>query len=97
MPRGYMEGPAAEEAEARLDELERGRRREPPAQERSAVYGSTRDEPERHFIGWLGEVDPDELFASGEAWGLTVVRKERTEGRTGRCPPLSSTACRPQI
>ena len=24
MPRGYMEGPAAEEAERRLDELERG-------------------------------------------------------------------------
>jgi hypothetical protein len=71
-----MEGPAAEEAEARLDELE-CRRREPPAQERPAVYGSTRDEPERHFIGWLGEVDPDELFASGEAWGLTVVRQAK--------------------
>jgi hypothetical protein len=72
-----MEGPAAEEAEARLDELERGRRREPPAQERPAVYGSTREEPERHFIGWLGEVDPDELFASGEAWGLSVVRQAK--------------------
>ena len=72
-----MEGPAAEEAEARLDELERGRRHDPPAPERLAVYGSTRDEPERHFIGWLGEVDPDELFASGEAWGLTVVRQAR--------------------
>ena len=48
-----MEGPAAEEAEARLDELERGRRREPPLQERAAVYGSTRDEPERHFEGAL--------------------------------------------
>ena len=22
-----------------------------------------------------GEVDPDALFASGEAWGITVVRK----------------------
>jgi hypothetical protein len=32
-----MEGPAAEEAEARLDELERGRREEPRAQERPAV------------------------------------------------------------
>jgi hypothetical protein len=70
-----MEGPAAEEAEARLEELERGRREEPRAQERAAVYGSTREEPERHFIGWLGEVDPDELFASGAAWGLTVVRQ----------------------
>ena len=70
-----MEGPAAEEAEARLDQLERGRRAEPRAPERPAVYGSTREEPERHFIGWLGDVDPDELFASGEAWGLTVVRR----------------------
>ena len=75
MPRGYMEGPAAEEAEARLDELERGRREEPPAQERPAVYGATPDDPERHFIGWLGDVDPDELFSSGKAWGLTVVRQ----------------------
>jgi hypothetical protein len=72
-----MEGPAAEEAEARLDELERGRREESRAPERPAVYGSTRDQPERHFIGWLGDVDPDELFASGEAWGLTVVRQAR--------------------
>jgi hypothetical protein len=75
MPRGYMEGPAAEEAEARLDELERGRREEPAAPERAAVYGATPDNPERHFIGWLGDVDPDELFAGGKAWGLTVVRK----------------------
>src|SRR5207248_6723923 len=75
MPRGYMEGPAAEEAEARLDELERGRREEPPAQERPAVYVAMPDDPERHVIGWLGVGDPDELFASGAAWGLTVVRK----------------------
>ena len=70
-----MEGPAAEEAEARLDELERGRHEEPAAPERAAVYGSTPDNAERHFIGWLGDVDPDELFASGEAWGLTLVQK----------------------
>jgi hypothetical protein len=75
MPRGYMEGPAAEEADARLEALERGEREEPRPRERPAVYGSTRDEPERHFLGWLGEVDPDELFAAGDAWGLTVVRK----------------------
>ena len=43
MPRGYMEGPAAD--------------------------------AEKHFIGWRDEVDPDELFASGEAWGLSVVRR----------------------
>jgi hypothetical protein len=78
MPRGYMEGPAAEEAEARLDEVERGRHQEPAAPDRAAVYGATRDNAERHFIGWLGEVDPDELFDSGRAWGLTVVRKRET-------------------
>ena len=74
MPRGYMEGPVAEEAEARLDALERGERESPPPEVAPAVYGSTDDEPERHFLGWLGEVDPDELFASGAAWGLTVRR-----------------------
>ena len=41
---------------------------------RLAVYGSTEDEPDRHFIGWRDEVDPDELFAAGRAWGLNVVR-----------------------
>ncbi|MEX1358216.1 MAG: hypothetical protein WD981_06290 [Gaiellaceae bacterium] len=73
MPKGYAEGPAAEEAERRLDELERGL----PADdgiERAAVFGSTDDEPEPHFIGWLGDVDPDELFSSGAAYGLTVRR-----------------------
>ena len=75
MPRGYMEGPAAEEAEARLEALERGKQEEPPPAERAAVYGSTAELPERHFIGWLGEVDPDELFDSGAAWGLKVVRQ----------------------
>jgi hypothetical protein len=74
MPKGYAEGPAAEEAERRRAELEQG----PPAaepEERAAVYGSTEDDPERHFLGWLGEVDPDELFASGQAWGVSVVRR----------------------
>jgi hypothetical protein len=73
MPRGYMEGPAAEEAERRLDELEHVA--EPEPVERLAVFGSTDDEPERHFIGWRDDVDPDELFASGKAWGLSVVRR----------------------
>jgi hypothetical protein len=79
-----MEGPAAEEAEARLDELERGRRHEPAPEERSAVYGSTEDDPERHFLGWLGEVDPDELFDSGTAWGITVVRQAEQSGEDSR-------------
>ena len=73
MGKGYAEGPAAEEAERRLEELVNGggdRVREA----RAAVYGSTAEEPDRHFLGWLGDVDPDELFASGEAYGLTVRR-----------------------
>ncbi len=44
-------------------------------EERAAVYGSTDDEPERHFLGWVGDVDPDELFDSGAAYGITVVRQ----------------------
>jgi hypothetical protein len=72
MPRGYMEGPAAEEAERRLDELERP---VPEAtEERPAVFGSTADNPEAHFLGWRDAVDPDELFESGAAWGLSVRR-----------------------
>jgi hypothetical protein len=67
-----MEGPAAEEAERRRDELERPQATVP--EERAAVYGSTEERPERHFLGWRDEVDPDELFASGAAWGLKVVR-----------------------
>jgi hypothetical protein len=74
MPKGYAEGPAAEEAERRLDELERGPPREDHRVDRLAVFGSSEDVPESHFIGWLDDVDPDELFASGAAWGLTVRR-----------------------
>ena len=74
MGKGYAEGPAAEEAERRLAELAAGPHSVAP-EERAAVYGSTEDEPERHFLGWLGEVDPDELFASGAAYGITVVRR----------------------
>jgi hypothetical protein len=77
MPKGYAEGPAAEEAERLREELERGgpAAGEPEAKERPSVYGSTEENPERHFLGWLGDVDPDELFASVRAWGITVVRR----------------------
>jgi len=68
-----MEGPAADEAERRLDELERPVEEIP--EERLAVFGSTADDAEKHFIGWRDDVDPDQLFASGEAWGLSVVRR----------------------
>ena len=73
MAKGYAEGPAAEEAERRRDELERRRGRAEPVQ-RLAVYGATEGEPEPHFIAWRDDVDPDELFASGKARGLNVVR-----------------------
>jgi hypothetical protein len=77
MPRGYEEGPVTEAAEARRDALERG---EPVdavahAPDRRAVYGSTADDAEKHFLGWADEVDPDALFESGEAWGISVVRR----------------------
>ena len=77
MGKGYAEGPAAEERFAELERAERGSSLgvEPG---RPAVFGSTDDEPERHFLGWVGEVDPDELFATGKAWGLKVVRVRET-------------------
>jgi hypothetical protein len=74
MPRGYMEGPVSEEREAELERLERADPQK-RAEARRAVYGATEDDPTKHFLGWLGEVDPDELFASGKAWGLSVVRR----------------------
>ncbi|HXV58942.1 MAG TPA: hypothetical protein VD704_13845 [Gaiellaceae bacterium] len=74
MGKGYAEGPAAEERFAELERAERGEA-SAAAPERAAVYGSTEDEPERHFLGWADEVDPDELFSSGRAWGLKVVRR----------------------
>jgi hypothetical protein len=77
MPRGYEEGPVAEEAEARRDALERGESIDAAARapDRRAVYGSTEDNGEKHFLGWADEVDVDELFESGRAWGISVVRQ----------------------
>jgi hypothetical protein len=75
MAKGYAEGPAADEAERRREELERGGGGREQRAERLAVYGSTADAPERHFLGWRDDVDPDELFAKGRAWGITVVRE----------------------
>jgi hypothetical protein len=72
--KGYAEGPAADEAQARLDALELGLDGAARKQLRAGVFGSTDDQPERHFLGWADETDPDALFASGEAWGITVVR-----------------------
>jgi hypothetical protein len=76
VPRGYEEGPVAEAAQARRDALERGEsiEAEVHAPARRAVYGSTEDNPETHFLGWADELDADELFESGKAWGLSVRR-----------------------
>ena len=74
MAKGYAEGPAAEEAERRRDELAAGGVDRPHAT-RLAVEGCTPDDPERHFLGWEGDVDTDELFASGTAWGIRLVRR----------------------
>ncbi len=75
MAKGYAEGPAAEEAERRREELAAGVHDDEVAATRLAVYGATADDASRHFLGWVGEVDPDELFATGAAWGITIVRR----------------------
>jgi len=81
VPRGYEEGPVAEAAEARRDALERGESIDAVSHspERRAVYGSTEDEPEKHFLGWADELDPDDLFESGQAWGISLMRRVTTD------------------
>jgi len=72
MGKGYAEGPASEERFAELERSERAREEE--VEQRPAVFGATDDDPEKHFLGWVGEIDADELFESGKAWGLSVRR-----------------------
>ena len=73
MGKGYAEGSAVEE---RLAAMERGDDLDQELDAgRAAVYASTDDKPDQHFIGWLDDVDPDALFASGEAWGIQIVRR----------------------
>lgn len=74
MGKGYAEGPAAEEAARLAEEAERGVAEETPPG-RAAVFGCTEESPERHFLGWRDELDPDALFASGKAWGIVVRRR----------------------
>jgi hypothetical protein len=69
-----MEGPAAEEAERRAEEAASGKDERPVPDLQAAVYGCTSEDPEPHFLGWVGDVDPDELFETGAAWGVTVRR-----------------------
>jgi hypothetical protein len=73
MAKGYAEGSALEE---RLADLERSQRErhEPEVPLRLAVFGSTADQPEPHFLGWADQVDADELFTKGDAYGITTRR-----------------------
>jgi hypothetical protein len=73
MSKGYAEGSALEE---RLADFERSKRerRTPDSPLRLAVFGSTADEGESHFLGWADEVDADDLFASGAAYGIKLRR-----------------------
>ena len=73
MSKGYAEGSALEE---RLADLERAQG-EPPTPDtplRVAVFGSTDKEPDAHFLGWADEVDADDLFANGDAYGIKLRR-----------------------
>jgi hypothetical protein len=75
MPRGYMEGPAADEAELNAEQAAaRVKHVQPKAEVFPAVYGCTDDDPKPHFLGWRNEIDPDELFTAGKVWGVTIRR-----------------------
>jgi len=68
MGKGYADGPAVEERLSAVAASETPRMRR-------GVYGCTDAEPERHFIGWLDEIDPDALFDTGAAWGIAVLER----------------------
>jgi hypothetical protein len=90
MSKGYAEGSALEE---RLADFERAQRKTNAAQVavRLAVFGSTEDEPEPHFLGWADEVDADDLFASGAAYGIKL---RRVPAPTRRAAPRRGGAAR---
>jgi len=90
MSKGYAEGSALEE---RLADFERAQRKTHAAQVtvRLAVFGSTDDEPEPHFLGWADEVDADDLFASGAAYGIKL---RRVPAPTRRAAPRRGGAAR---
>jgi hypothetical protein len=76
MPRGYEEGPVADAAQARLDAIERGEPAETrrASDTRAAVFGATEEDSPARFLGWADEVDAEELFESGRAWGISLRR-----------------------
>ena len=71
MGKGYAEGPAAEAAEEERERLAAGPPPPGPSSARasSAPPATTRS---RASCGWADDVDPDALFDSGQAWGLSV-------------------------
>jgi hypothetical protein len=89
MGKGYAEGPALEERFAAAEQGPAAPRRRP----RKAVFGSTQKKRDRHFLGWLGEVDPDQLFESGQAWGLSVTEMaDATPRKPAPAPPKAVAA-----
>ena len=91
MSKGYAEGSALEERLADLERAKRvGKQKSEPL--RLAVFGSTADDPAQHFLGWADDVDPDELFASGDAYGITTRRVPAPTRRAA--PPRDGAAPR---
>ena len=77
MGKGYAEGPAAEEAEAARSGATTSARSSAAAAQ--AGVGIDQGRSRRSTcIGEAGEVDPDELFASGKAWGHQGDRSQTT-------------------
>ena len=77
MGKGYAEGPAAEAAEEERERRAQGTDDAPRrAVRRLALFGSTPERPEKHFLGYADEVDADALFASGQAWGIHTTPVE---------------------
>ena len=90
MSKGYAEGSALEE---RLADFERSKREKRAAEAplRRALFGSTTDQPESHFLGWADEVDAEDLFASGSAYG---IKTRRVPAPTRRAAPPRDDAAR---
>jgi hypothetical protein len=91
MSKGYAEGSALEERLADLERAQRART-EPASALRLAVFGATEAEPDSHFLGWADEVDADELFASGAAYGIKLRRVPAPTRRAA--PPRDGAAPR---
>ena len=91
LSKGYAEGSALEE---RLADFERAKRERPSPNVslRLAVFGSSADDAEPHFLGWADEVDGDELFETGAAYGIKLRRVPAPKRRAA--PPRDGAAPR---